>query len=806
MSGVCEDAKLCEGVVCDDGNQCTEDICDPANGSCVHDALADNTVCSFHGLPGLCMSGVCEDAGLCEGIVCDDGQQCTEDICDPAKGTCVYTPVEDDTSCNFNGFPGACASGVCEDAMLCEGVVCDNPCAIDEPPCNPFTGMCPPATTFATAGLVCDLDTIDDGLCDGGGNCIEPQGDLEPIGISFDTNNFLQVVIKNRSGQTVPKDVGNVQVFVDGHAVADIGLESLVDDSYRQPNSMQTITLDVRIAGANRRIGVAVDTNNEILETNEDHNQYTRTVTPPVIPGPDLVVSDLRIEDPTGALQIELRNDGTEDCPITSVTLEIRVNGIVIADVTQTIPALSGAGGTTLVSPTPSIPIGSGSKVKVTLSTKDPRDEIDNTNQSRTELLPSDALPDEYGALLAHPKIVNNLKWESASGVGGLTNAQIADLVHAIHGLEVGRPVSAPLPPVLPVSRLTEETAWHIFVTHVAHSLWVEKNELVGWRLVDIPDADLALLLDGRQWFFYLLTADRYTARYGWVTPWNPTAGYEFLSNFEMIKSNQLDTIYALTEWMRARLFHSTGQDPLEQYGYEGQPPIDRILYALDGRKNVTPGCGGTTGLYISMLRAINMPAELAQIIFDEIYHCRPIFQSVDRSMTHGDDPYNTITLNSSRTVPVSELFYTSAQMQTLFVSPVPDCNGAICNTVSQQAIHNSIRQKIERSFEHRGDYLLRQYQKYGPDHLRDVVLHGIQRGGETVTYAYPLFSETEKDAMILAIEDHLTTLGGGDIEAGKAIVSIRAAAWGYAKNSVGMVLKESQPDEAESYVYPECP
>jgi hypothetical protein len=806
MSGVCEDAKLCEGVVCDDENQCTEDICDPANGSCVHDALADNTVCSFHGLPGLCMSGVCEDAGLCEGIVCDDGKQCTEDICDPANGTCVYTPLEDDTSCNFNGFPGVCASGMCEDAMLCEGVVCDSPCAIDEPPCNPFTGMCPPATTFATAGLVCDLDTIDDGLCDGGGNCIEPQGDLEPIGISFDTNNFLQVVIKNRSGQTVPKNVGNVQVFVDGRAVADIGLESLVDDSYRQPNSMQTITLDVRIAGANRRIGIAVDTSNEILETNEDHNQYTRTVTPPVIPGPDLVVSDLRIEDSTGALQIELRNDGTEDCPITSVTFEIRVNGVVIADVTQTIPALSGAGGTTLVSPTPSIPIGSGSKVKVTLSTKDPRDEIDNTNQSRTELLPSDALPAEYSTLLVHPKIVNNLKWEGASGVSGLTNAQMADLVHAIHGLEAERPVSAPLPPVEPVSRLTEETAWHIFVAHVAHSLWVEKNDLVGWSLVDIPDAEAALLLDGRQWFYYLLAEDRYTPRYGWVTPWNPTVGYEFLSNFEMIKSNQLDTIYALTDWMRARLFHNSGQDPFEQYGYEGHPPIDRILYALDGRKHITPGCGGTTGLYISMLRAINIPAELAQIIFDESHHCRPIFQSVDRSMTHGDDPYNTITLNSSRTVPVSELFYTSAQMQTLFVSPVPDCNGAICNTVSQQAFHNNNRQKIERSFQRRGDYLLRQYQQYGPDHLRDVVLHGIQVGGETITYAYPLFSATEKDAMILAIEDYLTTLGGGDIEAGKAIVSIRATAWDHAKNSIGMVLKESQPDEAEFHVHPECP
>jgi hypothetical protein len=129
------------GVDCDDQNDCTEDACDPASGACSHTWADDGTTCDFGGALGVCMSGECEE-DLCAGIDCSDGNGCTEDICDPADGACSNRPVEDDTACDFSGFPGLCKAGVCEDAMLCEAVECndDNECSEDA--CDPTDGMC----------------------------------------------------------------------------------------------------------------------------------------------------------------------------------------------------------------------------------------------------------------------------------------------------------------------------------------------------------------------------------------------------------------------------------------------------------------------------------------------------------------------------------------------------------------------------------------------------------------------------------------------------------------------------------------
>jgi hypothetical protein len=106
------------------------------------------------------------------------------------------------------------------------------------------------------------------------------------------------------------------------------------------------------------------------------------------------------------------------------------------------------------------------------------------------------------------------------------------------------------------------------------------------------------------------------------------------------------------------------------------------------------------------------------------------------------------------------------------------------------------VRHQILRSFEARGDYLPHQYQMYGREHLRDGVLHGIPIGGEFVTYARPLFSESEKEAMISSVEDYLTELGSGDIELGQAIVSARVSDWANAKTTD--FWSEPQPMEQE--------
>jgi hypothetical protein len=57
------------------------------------------------------MTGVCEDAMLCEQIDCDDRNDCTEDTCDPVDGMCDRLPVEDGTACNDGA--GTCVAGHC---------------------------------------------------------------------------------------------------------------------------------------------------------------------------------------------------------------------------------------------------------------------------------------------------------------------------------------------------------------------------------------------------------------------------------------------------------------------------------------------------------------------------------------------------------------------------------------------------------------------------------------------------------------------------------------------------------------------
>ena len=105
---------LCDGVVCDDDNECTDDSCDPADGMCLFEDVVDGTSCDFGGLPGVCMSGVCEDAMLCDSVDCSDGNECTDDVCDPQDGSCDNPAVPDGTVCDATGLPGECTAGICE--------------------------------------------------------------------------------------------------------------------------------------------------------------------------------------------------------------------------------------------------------------------------------------------------------------------------------------------------------------------------------------------------------------------------------------------------------------------------------------------------------------------------------------------------------------------------------------------------------------------------------------------------------------------------------------------------------------------
>jgi len=119
LLGPCDPAR-CVGVVCDDGNECTYEGC--YCGECLgpYDH-PDETECAFEGRPGLCVDGTCEE-NLCVGVSCEsDENECTRD-CNHATGACDYAPMADTTPCqdfvcpdgvDCNETPPYCFNGAC---------------------------------------------------------------------------------------------------------------------------------------------------------------------------------------------------------------------------------------------------------------------------------------------------------------------------------------------------------------------------------------------------------------------------------------------------------------------------------------------------------------------------------------------------------------------------------------------------------------------------------------------------------------------------------------------------------------------
>jgi hypothetical protein len=191
-AGVCVGSAclaICDVVGCDDANECTADLCDLPTGACTNPVATDGSFCNFGSLPGVCLSGVCEDAMLCDGVNCDDGTVCTDDSCDPQTGLCDYDPVPSSVSCNFGSLPGACVDGTCESE--CAVVDCGDGDDCTDDVCDPIDATCSNNTS------------PDDTLCDAGyGRC--QTGICDPIPANEWTTQSQVVTVACTNGVSAP--------------------------------------------------------------------------------------------------------------------------------------------------------------------------------------------------------------------------------------------------------------------------------------------------------------------------------------------------------------------------------------------------------------------------------------------------------------------------------------------------------------------------------------------------------------------------------------------------------------------------
>jgi hypothetical protein len=332
--------------------------------------------------------------------------------------------------------------------------------------------------------------------------------------------------------------------------------------------------------------------------------------------------------------------------------------------------------------------------------------------------------------LVSNPRIANAIQWENAAGFRTLPNwtpTERDKLREAYRLVEQGSSLSVADPPAnqlvlgdndFPMTVLSSEDAWPIFIAHIAHALHLEISDGLGWSVTNCRDAELEVLFNSKYYFEwdaehggYNLSRTRAGAA-GWplsrgnslLAP--PKLVYDFLIANNLIAGDRLQTIGRVLEWSRHNLVHFGGafeaKNVEDQWQYRGFPPVSRILagtpnnaYPADGVLHRTAGCHGTNGFLKDVLRVVNIPVLYHSP--EGTGHATPHFLSEPRYLSHGDDPYNRFARGNPPPYPATELLIDAAQFDAWFGNAV---------TAAERS-KNIGRRVYELALQYLPDYLL---------------------------------------------------------------------------------------------------
>ena len=414
---------------------------------------------------------------------------------------------------------------------------------------------------------------------------------------------------------------------------------------------------------------------------------------------------------------------------------------------------------------------------------------------------------EKYRMLLSNSKIASAMCWcEKINGELTYMNynqwpdERRVQLFDALSRLENDEPFPMQSPPQLVEVKdeertfmvMSDEDAWTIYVTHVAHSLWMEANHLVNWSLLDYNEDELAMLLgvdflmnctNFGYYFFSVIMGD--------VTDWNVEISYKFMKENQYIMDNPTSTVYAFADWIRYNVVHISGvvdeKNYKKTYGYSGPPPADKVLYPIKvakGGYSYSAGCWGTTGLFAAVMRSVNIPVhnnpDALPVIIGGVTkgtHSRLELPTLGIGLCHSDDLYDRLC--SPKTggtyVPTEKLFHTLEWLDKNVDNPtVLDESDKYKNSVEDQGRYNYIKYTWGIAIEYLTDELLVQRaddfsQKKKPKKLQKSL---------TGDFAKPYYSKEEISQIVKKVDEELIRIGNGSWKKGASIVRKRVYKW----------------------------
>lgn len=213
---------------------------------------------------------------------------------------------------------------------------------------------------------------------------------------------------------------------------------------------------------------------------------------------------------------------------------------------------------------------------------------------------------------------------------------------------------------------LTDNEVDNIHAAKAAHAVWLDKHELVPWRLSGYDESELSDLFD-RQKLLYVTVAGLPFYGFSSVVDHSPSETYRYAVDNDLVKGSPLDSLFAILNDVRGKKVHPRFLHGAEYYGdplntaytlYEALTDHSDRGYGVFriSRK----GCHSMAPIVVAILKNLNIPGETPfNGEWYEYAHRTAVWPALHRVMPHGDDIYaGTLTeVPSEELLPTFELY-----------------------------------------------------------------------------------------------------------------------------------------------------
>jgi hypothetical protein len=198
--------------------------------------------------------------------------------------------------------------------------------------------------------------------------------------------------------------------------------------------------------------------------------------------------------------------------------------------------------------------------------------------------------------------------------------------------------------------------AKHIHFSHIANTLAIEMTGVVPWSIRHYSYEHLRQLLHWNEFLQHPTAPSTAYPGYYFMqqsSPATPAFVMRFFKDNDLVGTDAIDTVARLYQWCRTLMHYyvespGTYPDPTFFWGPDAPPvPVSMVIYGTDytgpsGPRfgHYTMGCTGTSQFFKSVLRVVNIPVEAR---YEPSGHAVPFFPTIDRALSHGDDPYDAL-------------------------------------------------------------------------------------------------------------------------------------------------------------------